>query len=99
MSNRNNQRNNYNKGGGYYEAAPVKQKHTGAKVIAALAVILAIAYVITSCVIGGLRASLPVWNPLKWVNGETSQGGDQGDGTVNIPGNSDGNGEIGRAHV
>ncbi len=91
MSNRNNQRNNYNKGGGYYEAAPVKQKHTVAKVIAVLAVILAIAYVITSCVIGGLHSSLPVWNPLKWVKGDVSQD-DQGDGTVNIPGNSDGNG-------
>ncbi len=91
MSNRNNQRNNYNKGGGYYEAAPVKQKHTGAKVIAVLAVILAIAYVITSCVIGGLHSSLPVWNPIKWVKGDVSQDS-QGDGTVNIPGNSDGNG-------
>lgn len=45
-----------NRGGGYAG----KSKHTGAKIIAGLAFLLAVAYVITSLALG------MQWNPLKW---------------------------------
>ena len=45
-----------NRGGGYAG----KSNHTGAKLIAAIALLLAVAYVITSLALG------MQWNPLKW---------------------------------
>lgn len=49
-----------NRGGGY----AAKSNHTGAKLIAAIALLLAVAYVITSLALG------MQWNPLKWVKGK-----------------------------
>lgn len=54
-----------NRGGGYAG----KSNHTGAKVIAAIALLLAVAYVITSLALG------MQWNPLKWVKGDDVTGG------------------------
>ena len=45
-----------NRGGGY----AAKSNHTGAKLIAAIALLLAVAYVITSLALG------MQWNPIKW---------------------------------
>lgn len=59
--NRGNNRGSY--------AATNTGKHTGAKIIAGLAILLAVAYVITSLALG------MVWNPLKWVKGDDVTGG------------------------
>lgn len=67
MAKRKYQNRGNNRGGG----TAAKSKHTGAKVIAAMALLLAMAYVITSLALG------MVWNPLKWVKGGDVTGGQE----------------------
>ncbi|MDE6868973.1 MAG: hypothetical protein K2J83_07540 [Clostridia bacterium] len=61
--------------GGY--AAKTNKRPSAVGIIAALAILLAVVYVITSLAVG-IRAGAPVWNPLNWGNAApaTSDGGD-----------------------
>ncbi len=96
-------RNNRNRGG---NAAKTNKRPSVVGIIAALAILLAVVYVITSLAVG-IRAGAPVWNPLNWGKAGAAQEQPDGDnsddkGDELTPGGYaaiDGNGRLMRSGI